>query len=98
MDKLQFAKLINFVATKAAADDAYLSDSDVEFLNTLTSAPPANPTLTVDNLNFMLRAMGNNQKIEAIKAYRAMTGSPLKESKDAIEYATGAIYNNNTFA
>lgn len=36
----------------------------------------------VDNL---LRAMKDNKKIEAIKAYRTLTGAGLKESKDAVE-------------
>lgn len=33
----------------------------------------------------LIRAMASEQKIEAIKAYRSLTGHGLKESKDAIE-------------
>ena len=41
------------------------------------------------DVNEMLRAMADNRKIEAIKAHRSLTGSPLKESKDIIEAAMG---------
>jgi len=38
--------------------------------------------------------MASGQKIEAIKAYRALTGQGLKESKDAVEAAQGPAKPN----
>lgn len=37
----------------------------------------------------LIRAMADDRKIEAIKAFRTLTGYPLKESKDAIESVMG---------
>jgi len=36
----------------------------------------------------MFAAMSDGRKIDALKAYRALTGATLKESKDAIESVT----------
>ena len=38
-----------------------------------------------DKLNQILELLKKRQKIEAIKVYREVTGSSLKESKDAVE-------------
>lgn len=44
----------------------------------------------------LLDAMQNCRKINAIKAYRAMTGVGLKEAKDAVERYWQNANNNNT--
>lgn len=43
--------------------------------------------LSVPALNDLMVAIANERKIEAIKAFRILTGHGLKESKDAVEAA-----------
>lgn len=42
-------------------------------------------TINVQDVHDLMRFMARGQKIDAIKAYRAITGFKLVESKDAVE-------------
>ena len=46
-------------------------------------APLCNPT--VGGINDLMSAIHGRRKIDAIKAYRSLTGYGLKEAKDAVE-------------
>jgi ribosomal protein L7/L12 len=49
-------------------------------------------SVVVTNVNYLLDSLANNKKIEAIKAHRALTGSPLKDSKEVIEKLYESIF------
>ena len=51
------------------------------------SREPIKPEWEAINDTQVQAALGSNNKIEAIKRYRMLTGLGLKESKDAIDYA-----------
>ena len=85
LDRLKFAKLIAHCCSNGLSTD----DWEIERIDELCEyEAPAQPVGTakcsdVDSL-MMLMAEGT-RKIEAIKAYRVLTGAGLKESKDAVE-------------
>jgi ribosomal protein L7/L12 len=86
LDKMTFAKLVAFISGQF---QVHMNSQDIEALDGLInievpmqSPAKANPA-EVDEL--MRLMAGGTQKIEAIKAYRSLTGSMLKESKDAVE-------------
>jgi ribosomal protein L7/L12 len=85
MDRLKFAALISYI-TALRNDGGTLQDYEIERIDNMTKLPVGEPVrvpcVEVDNL---LRAIKDNKKIEAIKAYRTLTGAGLKESKDAVE-------------
>ena len=84
LDKIKFASLIGFISCRYALtitpDDIYEMDAIIEFQI---------PDLAKADVNTVERLMSlmyqNTQKIEAIKAFRDLTGAGLKESKDAVE-------------
>ena len=84
MDKIQFAKLVAFVAQCCHNDE--LNEYDIERLAALTDAP-AVPKQPCDaaTLNALLYAMHAGKKITAIQQYRSLPNEGLLESKDAVE-------------
>jgi hypothetical protein len=85
LDKIKFAIVINWLSRNGLHE---LAPGDIEDLDNLIDfevEQPKNvvPAGMVDEL--LLHMGGGTQKIEAIKAYRALTGAGLKESKDAVE-------------
>jgi ribosomal protein L7/L12 len=82
MDKIQFAKLISLITT--FKDDCALTGSEIEEIDQILSdgvASKVNP----GTVNELLSCMLCGNKIEAIRHYRMLTGSPLKDSKTAVE-------------
>lgn len=85
LDKIKFAKLVAHCVSNGMSAGEW----EVEKLDELTqmNVEPvevpgkANPAL----LNELMRAIHAGEKIAAIKAYRSLTGSYLKEAKDAVE-------------
>lgn len=51
----------------------------------LSDILPVAPKVSETSVNDLLSAVKKGEKINAIKAYRVLTGSGLKESKDAVE-------------
>ena len=102
LDRLKFAKLIGFLTYSVGS----LSDSVVEDLDDMidvnvdSAALKYVSTSIVDDL---LREIANPDGfINAIKAYRVLTGAGLKEAKEAIEryrlipkFADKEIANND---
>lgn len=81
MDRVSFAKLVGFLASKTG----YLFDEhDIRHLDNLCSVTQQGDAKSVTT---MLIAMAQHRKIEAIKECRTLTGLGLKEAKDLIESA-----------
>jgi ribosomal protein L7/L12 len=78
--------------------DGYEIEDILDLVNVINPPPqvaPYVPAPTAD-INFasgslydLMSAIANGRKIDAIKAYRLLTGYGLKESKDAVEAACG---------
>lgn len=86
LDKIKFASLIGFISYRyhltITPDDIREMDAIIE-----VEIPEASRVITnLNDVNDLLKYMaGGTYKIEAIKAYRNLTGVGLKESKDAVE-------------
>lgn len=83
LDRLKFAELIGYVSSfyRMEKEDIEKIDSLIDIkVPVQTNHVPCE---AVDEL-LMLMAEGT-RKIEAIKAYRSLTGAYLKEAKDAVE-------------
>lgn len=84
MDTLKFAELISYITMLCDGNHAGgLAEYHIKNIHTYIT--PAIPTAGSINLQPLFAAMESNRKIEAIKAYRTLTGEGLKESKDAVE-------------
>lgn len=84
LDRIKFATLIGYCANRGMTVDK----TDVEVLNALTEInvePVPVPYADDALVNDLLKAMKNGNKIDAIEAYRSLTGLGLKDSKDAVE-------------
>ena len=79
-NSIQFARLISQITTLRGSP---LNASDIQPIaeTVNTWAGEANAA----GVNRLLEAMLRGLKIEAIKEYRSLTGSFLKDSKDAVE-------------
>ncbi len=65
--------------------DSYQVETVAGYVGQLIDELPANK-VSCDSVDELLSNMGREgKKIEAIKAYRILTGTGLKEAKDAIE-------------
>ncbi|MEH2501206.1 ribosomal protein L7/L12 [Bradyrhizobium sp. AZCC 1578] len=82
MDKIDFGRLVSVITTLAGRPLSYEDVRDIEATISVSSVGRADPVV-VNTLMAHIRS--NSSKIEAIKCYRALTGLPLKESKDAVE-------------
>lgn len=74
------AMVISFVTSLI---DRMLSESEIGFL--LGFVKTVSNSYSNTELETLMDAMKNGRKIEAIKAYRTMTGSSLLDAKNAIE-------------
>lgn len=81
MDKFKFAQVISFITTLT---DRPLSEGELRHIDGLLADDNAGKASSSD-VNYLLGAIKNNQKIEAIKGYRTLTGAGLLESKTAVE-------------
>src|SRR5271167_2269970 len=91
LDKIAFAALIGFIARRIGPldnpDDVQALDDMIDF-QVPTPEPFVVPSASCSDVDTLLSAFsqaGIGKKIEAIKAYRSLTGAYLKEAKEAIE-------------
>jgi ribosomal protein L7/L12 len=82
MDKISFARLATFIS--ALSGRAIPSD-DLREIDMLLSASGVGRCDPVVVNTLMQHIRSGSSKVEAIKAYRTLTGLGLKESKDAVE-------------
>lgn len=82
MDKIDFAKLISVVTAIAGRQLDYEEIRGVQATLAVPTVGLVDPAVVKTLMHHIHTAAS---KIEAIKAYRTLTGHPLKESKDAVE-------------
>ncbi len=84
LDRLKLAELVSYISSFYRLDR-----EDIEKIDSLIDievpTPPANIVACSDVDQLMALMAEGTRKIEAIKAYRVLTGAGLKESKDAVE-------------
>ena len=88
IDVIGFARLISRITNMTGSQlDRYQIEDIHAVVETAVIPPLDTPSYgaTCTQVDTLLDAMKTGKKIEAIKAYRAMTGIGLKESKDAVE-------------
>lgn len=87
MNAIKFAELISYITVVCNHRIDLQSIEGIELRIKELIEPNAVQPLAVPKVNLqpMFEAMCNGRKIEAIKAYRELTGEGLKEAKDAIE-------------
>ncbi len=84
LDKMKFAKVVAHCVQNGLSQ----GDWEIERLDELIEFEVEQPKNVVpfEAVDELLRCMaGGTEKIQAIKAYRTLTGVGLKESKDAVE-------------
>lgn len=85
MNTVRFAMFINYL-TKLGMPEVSLCEMQAvhDQAANLTDLPAGK--VSYNEVDALLMAMGvEGKKIEAIKAYRALTGADLRTSKDAVE-------------
>ena len=77
---IKFAKLVSFVTKLSQIE---LSEVEIQQLADLTKYHLSDADAV--DVKSLLLAMADDRLIDAIKLYRQLTGSGLKESKEAVE-------------
>lgn len=88
LDKIKFARVIAYVSQLMVKYDGLSAEhvEDIDRLIDIYVEPVKIPLAPVESVNELLREIINPDGfINAIKAYRSLTGASLKESKDAVE-------------
>lgn len=85
MDKIKFATLIAYIQSLVMQGNAitHFQVGEIDFQ--INDGTPAVVIANGEELNTLLKAAADGKLIEAIKAYRVLTGLGLKESKEAVE-------------
>jgi ribosomal protein L7/L12 len=86
LDKMTFARLVAHCVSNGMSTGEY----EVNTLDTIIDipapeSPPAGSASPEVIAILMKHMVAGDNKIEAIKAYRQLTGHGLKEAKDAVE-------------
>jgi hypothetical protein len=85
LDKYKFANLIAMISGWGCTLDPYRIQ-DIDDAITIDMPEPANYYPDISDINKLMQLMAaGNQKIDAIKLHRKLTGYGLKESKDMVE-------------
>jgi ribosomal protein L7/L12 len=85
LSRIKFAKLIGNIERQHAVN---MTENEIEDIDNLVDVDIPEPKNVVDPalVDKLLLEIGRGEGfIEAIKAYRTLTGAGLKEAKDAIE-------------
>lgn len=80
LDRIKFAKVVAFICNGFGVDDVQTLDDMIDFSDHTVRYLPVE--MVDDLLKYINR---ENGLIDAIKAYRSLTGAGLRESKDAVE-------------
>ena len=84
MDLIKFAELISYITMLCDGTHAGgLAEYHIKHIHACIT--PVIPATGSADLQPLFAAMATQRKIDAIKAYRTLTGEGLKESKDAVE-------------
>ena len=94
MNRIAFALLIAYIA-ELKSHGGSLDRYNIEHIDQLTHPTEStHASASERDIKFMFDAMLDGRKIEAIKAYRTLTNTALKESKDAIEAFMSRIHRH----
>jgi Ribosomal protein L7/L12 C-terminal domain len=98
LDRLKLAYLVAFITREVGSMPEYVINEVDNLIDIgVLEVPPLKASCAdVDNLLMLMLMAEGTRKIEAIKAYRTLTGAGLKESKDAVEkyWNSKGHYNN----
>ena len=91
MDIIKFATFISFITGKSGntLDRWEVEDIQCKLLDMVG----ASSTMNAGSVRELFQAMAQGRKIEAIRAYRNLTGDGLKDAKDAVE----AVFNHKPY-
>lgn len=82
LDKMKFARLVAMLVMEYK----YIHHEIIEQLDSIIDIEPVASPMNNSQLEGLMQEMANGtHKIEAIRYYRALTGMPLKDSKDTVE-------------
>ncbi len=86
MNMNKFATFISYLTVKTGYQfEEYQIDTMANYISSLMPETQKN-YVDAEVVNTLIKSMSRDgQKIEAIKAYRTLTGLGLKESKDIVE-------------
>lgn len=84
MEKLKFARLISLIQRMISTGEA-INEYEITEIDRMVTSQENKDFVSAEKVDNLLQAMIEHRKIEAIKAYRVLTNSGLKESKDAVE-------------
>ena len=84
LDRMKLAKLVAHCCGNGMSQGDWEIERIDEFCE-FEVPEPVNKASCADIDNLMALMAEGNRKIEAIKAYRTLTGAGLKEGKDAVE-------------
>lgn len=83
LDKIKFARLVTWIASNASYQ---FNETDLQYIDDMIDIDVPQVKLPCSIVDELLREIVSPDGfIPAIKAYRAITGAGLKESKEAIE-------------
>jgi len=94
LDKIAFAQVISYISSSVGSMSSYTIEELDKMIDVVVPLPEPAPKASCTDVDILLALMKEGtKKIEAIKAYRTLTGAGLKESKDAVErYWTSSEY------
>lgn len=86
LDKVRFATLIGYISRAAGVTFSVSEIVEIDDIINMPIPEPAEKVINIADLHTLMALMQEgSQTIAAIKAYRALTGVGLKESKDVVE-------------
>lgn len=85
LDRIKFARLISYLSRNAGGTLCIDEIQTIDNMIDIDVKPVPVPFVDAKLVNELLKAMKHGQKIEAVKAYRSLTGLELKEAMRAVE-------------
>lgn len=85
LDRIKFAMLIGYLVRHCEANIRSDDMGEIDNMIDINVEPVKTNLVEAARVDELLATMCNGKKIEAIKAYRLLTGSTLLESKNTVE-------------
>jgi hypothetical protein len=86
LDRLKLAKVVAHCCNNGFSTGDWEIERLDELIEFEVPVPQVMPNVNPSDIDLLMAFMASGtQKIEAIKAYRTLTGAGLKEAKDAVE-------------
>jgi ribosomal protein L7/L12 len=92
MDAIKFAGLISYITHLVERNDHYLGEDEIDRIASMVKTCAPAP-ITVEkpvgskesDIEYLLAMMQERRKIEAVKAFRDVTGAGLRGAMNAVE-------------